>query len=222
MRLYPFGLFFGLAIISIGALAQISNPTSPFPQVSKLPSHALQVPFARQATNYSCGAAALMGVLSYWQVFDGPESSLYAALETTEAQGTEPQKIRDVAISFGLQAEMRENLEIKDLRNFLKSGHTVILSIQAWRSEESLGKPWKDIWEEGHYVVLVAMDKDHAYVMDPSVQTSYVYLPLTELLDRWHDYEDRHGPVWRYQRLGVIIRGKTPLQKFPSSLVRMG
>jgi uncharacterized protein len=214
MRLSPW-VFISVFTVCLSP-ASVSSVRAP-----KLPSQALPVPFARQGTPYSCGAAALLGVLSYWQVYDDSESGLYAALETTEADGTEPQKIRDVAVHFGLQAEMKENLELKDLRQYLSLGSTVILSIQAWRGDANSEKPWKEIWDEGHYVVLVGLDTQYAYVMDPSIQTSYVYLPLTELLERWHDYEDRHGTLWRYQRLGIMIHGKNPLRSFPSTLSKM-
>ena len=189
-----------------------------FPQ---LPRTHLPVPIIRQATHYSCGAASLLSVLYYWRAYDGEESNLYHALETTPEQGTEPPKIVEVAKSYGLEAEMKENLTLTDLRKALEQGKTAILSIQAWRSEENASKPWNEIWDDGHYVVLVAMDKTHVFVMDPSTASAYAYVSLDEFLERWHDFEDRHGTVWRYQHLAIFIHGKKPIQSYPSDLIRM-
>jgi hypothetical protein len=114
-------------------------------------------------------------------------------------------------------------MSLDDLRAALARGDTVILDLQAWHDplREVIEKGWKEIWDDGHYVVLIAMDERFAYFMDPSTETGYVYVPLDELMDRWHDYEDRHGFVQRYYRLGLTIRGKKGRPAYPGRLVRM-
>ncbi|MGK5085840.1 C39 family peptidase [Bdellovibrionota bacterium FG-1] len=149
------GILAVLCLITISTAFAAAKPL--------LPSDALRVPLVRQATDYSCGAAALASILYYWKVFDGNESSLYALLETTPNDGTEPAKLVEGARSFGLDARMQENLSIADLQSFLSKGFTVIVDLQAWDSDRSLsGKPWKDVWESGHYVVLVGLDQQFA------------------------------------------------------------
>ena len=190
-----------------------------------LPRKHLPVPIVMQSTDYSCGAAALLSVLSYWGAYEGSESSLYPLLHTTPEQGTEPAMLATVAKSLGLDASFKEGMTIDELRASLERGDTVILDIQAWHepSTKAGGEPpnWKELWNDGHYVVLIAMDKDTAYFMDPSAGINYGFIPIPELLDRWHDFEDRNGRVWRFYNLGVTIRGKTPIRKFPSGLVRI-
>lgn len=185
-----------------------------------LPKDHLAVPLAAQAASYSCGAASLLSVLWYWKAYDGSETGLYARLETTPKDGTEPAKIVEAARSLGLKADLREGLTIDDLRLGLKAGDTIILDIQAWRDAKST-MAWADTWEEGHYVVLIGMDKTNAYVMDPSAYGAYAYIPLEELEDRWHDYEDRHGAVRRYTRMGIDIRGKHHIESLPAPLIRV-
>ncbi len=206
----------------LGVLLGIQNS---FAQVGTqeplLPKNHLPVPITRQAREYSCGAAALLGVLNYWGVYSGPETKLYSLLKTTKKDGTEPQKLLSGAKHYGLKAEMKENLELSDLRLALLRGETVILALQAWRDESKPQKPWSETWEEGHYVVLIAMDETYIYTMDPSLPHGYVYLPQDEFLERWHDYEDRHGKLWRYSHLGVFIKGAKGLGAFPGPLVRM-
>ena len=179
----------------------------------------LPVPLISQSTSYSCGAAALMSVLLYFQVFDGPEAELHAPLAVTPEQGTHPDRIVKVAQRFGLQADKRDGLDLEDLRQELGSGALVILDIQAW--PDGSRRRWQDHWEDGHYVVLVGMDDRNVYVMDPSVRGRYGYIPQPELLQRWHDYEREAGRRRIYDRLGIVVRGAEPLEAYPGPPVRI-
>ena len=171
----------------------------------RLPAGALPVPLVRQSTGYACGAASLQAVLAYWGAFDGRESALYPILGTTEADGTPPEGLVKGAHHFGLEARMKEGCTLEDLRAALAAGETVILNLQAWREAPSKALPWKDVWEEGHYVVLVGMDERHLYAMDPSVTAGYAFLPLTEFVDRWHDYTRAGGTRREFRHLAIFI-----------------
>lgn len=188
---------------------------------SGLPPGALAVPLVRQATPYSCGAAATAAVLRYWKVFEGGESALYARLETTEKDGTDPRAMLRVAREFGLKAELAEGMGISDLRQRLGRGETVILDIQAWGEGDPTPGDYSDNWEDGHYVVLIGADEKNIYVMDPSISAAYGWFPLAELAARWHDYEDRNGTVWRNQGLGIAISGSQSLTAVPAPLERV-
>lgn len=186
-----------------------------------LPPGTLPVPLVRQAASYSCGAAATAAVLRYWNVFEGGESALYARLETTEKDGTDPRAMLRVVREFGLQAELGEGMDITELRRRLGRGETVILDIQAWAEDDPTPGDYSDNWEDGHYVVLVGLDEVNAYVMDPSVSAAYGWFPLAELPVRWHDYEDRGGVVWRNQGLGIAVSGGQSLTAVPAPLERV-
>ena len=69
-----------------------------------LPADYLQVPLTAQATNYSCGAAALLGILRYWKAYDEDETALYPLLQTTPEDGTHPARLVEGGRHFGLQA----------------------------------------------------------------------------------------------------------------------
>jgi predicted double-glycine peptidase len=184
-----------------------------------LPPKALKVPLVRQATTYSCGAAALLSVLFYWRVYDGNESSLYAELGTTPENGTPPESIARVATRFGLTSQVKTGMTLSDLRGALARGATVILDIQAWRDPGGGPPAWRDRWEDGHYVVLIGMDERRAYVMDPSTAGGYGWIPLAELEDRWHDYEDRGGRRVEWVRAGIVLQGTTPTLEPPLTRV---
>jgi predicted double-glycine peptidase len=189
----------------------ITSATAALRRKPRLPAKFLAIPYHRQETDYSCGAAAVLAVLRYWRAYDGSEGSLYERLQTTPKDGTHPKKMTEGLRSFGLKAELSQHLELEDLRAALKRGETAILDIQAWRTEAS-PRPWSKDWDDGHYVVLIAMDEQSAYVMDPSVDGgAYGWLPLAELLERWHDYEDRYGPREETFHLAILASGdKTP------------
>ena len=97
-------------------------------------------------------------------------------------------------------------------------GYTIIVDLQAWRDPKA-SPDWRTAWEDGHYVVLVGLDKHFVYAMDPSTLGAYTYLPLHELTERWHDYESRHGVRKEYHQLAIFIRGKAPNP--PGKLVRL-
>ena len=193
-------------------------PRAPGAPAPRLPANALPLPIVGQATDYSCGVASLLSALFYWQVYQGHETDLYALLETTPQQGTEPAKIVEGARSFGLKADLREGSTLADLRAALTRGETVIVDFQAWHEGE--GKPdWPNLWDDGHYAVVAGMDEHYIYLMDPSAGPGYAFVPLAEFEDRWHDFEDRHGPRQEHRRLAIFLKGKTPLASFPGPLV---
>lgn len=184
-----------------------------------MPPDSLPVPIVSQSTPYSCGAAVLLSALYYWQVYNDGETSLFAEAGVDPAHGTEPQGIVRGARKHGLTASFKENVSWKELQDALARRETVILDIQAGPNDVAASTvPWSLRWEDGHYVVLVGLDESYAYFMDPTVGTGYTFIPRTELDERWHDYEDRTGTVWRNRRLAIFIRGKTPLRDFPGPL----
>lgn len=206
-------------------LAALPAAAAPAP---RLPQNHLKVPLVPQATSYSCGAAAMLAVLLYWNLIDANESSLYEALGTSPEQGTHPARIRDHARKLGLKAEIRTGLSLEDLEKGLAAGHTLIVDFQAWADwDTALGNPdydyrWKERWEDGHYAVLVAMDRDFLWFMDPSSFGRYAYMPRQELLERWRDYEEEDGKRVEYQRMAIDIwGGKSTLKSVPAEPIRL-
>ena len=169
-----------------------------------LPANALAVPVVEQQTDYSCGPATLTAILRYWQRPVAREQELYASLHTSPKDGTEPFMLEAVARAHGLRAEYRIGATVDDLRAALAAGRTVIVDLQAWRDAPH---PWRDDWDDGHYIVLVAIDGDRLYAMDPSADRGYSWLTLGELEERWHDFEMRDGKRRNLQHMAVFISG---------------
>jgi predicted double-glycine peptidase len=178
------------------------------------------VPDVRQSTGYSCGPAALQAVLAYWGIAER-EDSLIARLHSTPQLGTHPDDIVRGARELGLRADLRENLALDDLEAALKKGVTVIVDLQAWRGHED--KPWTEIWDDGHYMVLIGMDAHNLYFEDPSLLGVRGYIPRQEFLDRWHDYEGNPPPdvkARKYVQTAIFIRGERPADRSRFELVK--
>jgi predicted double-glycine peptidase len=172
------------------------------------------VPLISQATPWTCGAAALMAALVYFEAFDEPESRLDTDLHATPEQGVHPERIAEVARAFGLHADVRTGLNLGEVESELDSGALVIVSLQAWPTRPTADPATG--WENGHYVVVVGLDEARVYAMDPSVRTGYAYLARDEFVRRWHDYDVRDGKREEFERLGIVLRGPRAMRSYPA------
>lgn len=177
-----------------------------------LPPNRIAVPAVKQETDFSCGAAAALSILRFWK-WDTyarvDESSLYAALETTDARGTEPEPIVSMLRGHAkLEADYRHgDVTLGQLLKAVDAREPPIVDLQAWRDDD---RPWKETWNAGHYVILVGYDAERLFVMDPSVLApgAYAYFLREELEERWHDlagHDDR-----RLERMTIFVRGPGP------------
>lgn len=169
-----------------------------------MPTH---VPMVRQAYDYSCGAAALASCLYYWKAWDGREPELYQLLDT-DIEGTSGASIMEVAGAFGLEVVYRNNLGIGELRSYLDLGYTAILNMQAWGTYGP-DTDFEEVWEDGHYVVLVNITNSDVIIMDPAVAGRYTILSIAEFERRWHDWSD-DGDSKEYHT-AILLKGERVL-----------
>jgi predicted double-glycine peptidase len=163
---------------------------------------------SRQITDYSCGASALRAVLSYWGK-EVDEAELMALLHTSSEVGTYPEDIAKGARSLGFDAEVVENLTLDRLERLTTEGYPVIALAQVWMSERDAGRPLEDIWDNGHYIVVLAVDQDHVYFQDPFIQMSKAFVPRKTFEAHWHQVMG--GDLERNPKLihvGIIVKGK--------------
>jgi len=164
----------------------------------------------RQSTEYSCGASALQAVLSYWGK-DLDEAELMKVLHTTPEDGTYPEDIIRVAHELGFETEIKENLTLNEVEKSTEQGNPVIVCGQAWRSREDSKKALTEDWEHGHYVVILAVDKDHVYFEDPYVRMGKGFMPRQIFEEHWHNIGGKTPTETSKQmHLGIFIRGEKP------------
>lgn len=181
--------------------------------IAPLPPNLVAVPVVKQVTDFSCGSAAALSVLRFWRAgaygaID--ETALHAALETTNAHGTEPEPIEQyLRRAAGLEAVYRNgDVTLAQLLAAVDAREPPIVDLQAWRDHQDV--PWRDTWDAGHYVVLVGYDAENLFVMDPSVLTpeAYAFFPRAELDERWHDLAGTDNA--RVERMVIFVRGEGP------------
>ena len=78
--------------------------------------------------------------------------------------------------------------------------------MQAWRDRDA---QWKDIWDAGHYVVMVGYDDERLFFMDPSTMTpgAYAYVERKEFDERWHDLTGDRDE--RIEHMTIFARAST-------------
>jgi hypothetical protein len=234
------------------ALGPIADAAKPAPRL-------LPVPLVRQATEYTCGAAAVTSVLAYWRKDSAlREGELQKLMHTSEATGTDPVNILKtlggigadggvppplaadgVLENDGTRTEVKEGVtilrfdamrgpplfdvelryraqpsaaaelarDLEPLRGAVARGDTVLLDVQAWR--EDAQAPWPTDWDDGHWVVLVGMDSDNVYLMDPYSFEGYAFVPIPEFGDRWHGQGTNKTP-WHHVAIFVHARAVAP------------
>jgi hypothetical protein len=87
----------------------------------------------------------------------------------------------------------------------LGEGYTCILSLQAWGNFDA-GTDFSEVWEDGHYVVLVNLINTDILLMDPSVAGRYALISNNDFEARWHDWSD-DGESKEYHS-AILLRGK--------------
>ena len=145
------------------------------------------MPDVRQSTDYTCSASALQAVLAYYGN-DVTEPQLASELGATPADGAPPDAIVRVALARGLPAAARDGATFASLADEIRARRPVIVDLQAWADPPRTD--WTNDWDDGHYVVLIAIEASTLVFEDPSLADKRATLDASELDARWHD-EDR-------------------------------
>jgi predicted double-glycine peptidase len=188
---------FGLKSAGVAQDAPSIQPLS-VSQASKL----IRLPLIRQATEYTCGTAAVLSVLAYFgdSYF---EDALAKQLATNSRTGTYYKRIIEFGRAHGYSVQADSAMTVDALKQFIDEGTPVICLIQAWAGKTvDYGSDVKD----GHYVVAVGYDSQNIYFMDPWSLGNLTYLSYGELLSRWHDVQKGT----RIEHLGIAIRKDKP------------
>jgi predicted double-glycine peptidase len=165
------------------------------------------VPDNRQATGFTCGAAAAQAVLGYYGI-DRTEDDLAEIMGTDEKDGTAPGNIVRVLLGAGLTVYAGK-MTIPLLKRFLDRHIPAILNIQAWTEDPiSLPVDYSDQWNDGHYLVATGYDDGNILFSDPALLGNLGYIPEDELDTRWHDVREVGGI--RTDHFGIAAFGKKP------------
>jgi predicted double-glycine peptidase len=174
-----------------------------------IPSGAIKVPVpgVEQPDPYSCGAAAVMSVCSFFGVGPKDIETFKKKLHTTEQEGTPYRKIIAYSRKLGLHVEWKAGMTLDELDEHLKRGRPVICSIQAYADPPvdpaEYEKP--DHNSDGHDVVAIGFDANNYYFMDPSLSDRRGCLSRCAFDKRWHDNEGTEKKPKVIRHLGIAI-----------------
>ena len=152
----------------------------------------ISLPKTTQEKDYTCGAAIVRSIFSYWGVMIETEDEYCLQLETDDKEGTNPQKIIEMAKRYGFKVKHSEMFNMRQLKYYLSRGKTFICMIQAWGS--------------GHYIAPIGYDKDNFYFADPYLYHGRGYLSYKEFDRRWKiNGYDHYGIIlWKNKRSDFI------------------
>jgi len=161
----------------------------------------IELPNTVQATDHTCGAAALLSICSYYGVGPSTEGAVVADMGFGE-DGSDPAHVVRAVQRYGLHYREYRPMTNRQLARCLDRGRPVLLMLQAWPETAPL-TGFRDVWNTGHWVVAIGYDARGVYFEDPSLDDARGFLTHEALDERWHDIEgvdERH-----VQRYGVEI-----------------
>ncbi len=167
----------------------------------------LTYPETRQFYAFDCGANALMSMLVYAGV-EEREERIAKLAGTTEKEGTSTEGILFCFGYFGLEVSAGEGMTIADIREAIDQGHPVLLTLQAYRDADNM-TPYKDDWDDGHYVVAIGYEGDGTapdgkIILEDPASFHRTFLTDGELDVRWHDSDGAANPP-RLEHWGCIL-----------------
>lgn len=148
------------------------------------------MPLVRQSTEFSCGAAALLSVLEYYGIDEYNESEVMKEIGTT-TEGSEIENMAALAERHGLKTEVLTDVTLPFLKRHVDRGQGVIVDAQAWPDDSVPHTPYPENWNDGHYLVVIGLDSEKVYFMDPSLLGGRGFIPVPEFLDRWHEVSSK-------------------------------
>ena len=160
----------------------------------------IDYPETRQVFSFDCGANALVSVL----VFAGLEEreDRIAVLAGTTKAGTSTEGILRVLRYYGLPFRVHQRMRADDLRRAIDGGHPTLVTLQAYRESN---RPYRGLWDDGHWVVAIGYDRHRIYYEDPSA-FHRTWLADEELRQRWHDLD--RGKRIRQWGCTVLVKGQ--------------
>jgi predicted double-glycine peptidase len=193
------------SIFAKGASVNDSEP--------KLPANLIKIPMTRQATDYTCGVAALQSVLMYFGD-EFMESELAKALKSNTKIGTAYEEMVRFSESKGYNVQVFKNMKIEDLKTWIDAGKPVIVLLQAWAERKI---DYATAWDDGHYAVAVGYDDNNIYFMDPSTLGNYTFVPTKEFLVRWHDTDSKV----KLHHFGMVVQKKAKRSYYSEAIKKM-
>lgn len=130
-----------------------------------------------------CGPASLKMVLDYYGIKKS-ESDLARLCRAYKTNGVEAEDIERAAEGLGLKAVIKNKANFSDIQKYLDKGVPVIVD---WFTGGRNDYPDSEV-ADGHYSVVVGLDKKHIYLQDPEIGRIRK-IERNDFLKVWFDFK---------------------------------
>ncbi|HOF50408.1 MAG TPA: C39 family peptidase [Candidatus Colwellbacteria bacterium] len=143
-------------------------------------------PFQESLNGGYCGPASLKMVLDYYGIKKS-ESDLARLCRAYKTNGVEAEDIKRAAEGLGLKVVIKNKANFSDIRKYLDKGIPVIVD---WFTRGRNDYPDSEV-ADGHYSVVVGLDKKHIYLQDPEIG-KIRKIKRDDFLKVWFDFKGEY------------------------------
>jgi predicted double-glycine peptidase len=133
-----------------------------------------------------CGPASLKMIFDYYGVRVS-ETELARICLTDKKNGVSDKDIKRVAEEFGLKVVIKNNSSFADIKKWLAKDAPVIVN---WFTKGRRDYPESAV-ADGHYSVVVGLDKSYIYLQDPEIGRLRK-LKRLDFLRVWFDFKGKY------------------------------
>lgn len=153
-------------------------------------------PFQETLHAGMCGPASLKMVLAYYGV-EKTEAEVAKECGCDPDLGTDDISIKKAAESYGFKVEIQNEASFEDIQYWLDKKVPVIVD---WFTRGRADYGDSEV-PDGHYSVVVGLDKDNIYLQDPEIGKMRT-LDCNDFMRVWFDFKNDHITSWK----DMIIR----------------
>jgi len=137
--------------------------------------------------------AACQSLLRYFGIeYEKREDNLAKDLNAGPDHGTKYKDIARVLKESGMTVDYHTGWTIEEVKKEIDAGNPVLVCYQAWVEWDNLKEiDWANRWDDGHYSLIVGYSAENFFFMDPSTLGSYAYIPISDFVVRWHDFDGK-------------------------------
>mgnify|MGYP001562672639 CR=1 FL=1 len=147
-----------------------------------------------------CGPATMKMLLDYFGVKKS-EKELARLMKHSPKRGTDEKDARRVAKKFGFKILIKNNSSFAEIKKWLDRGVPVIVD---WFARGRNDYPYLTV-AEGHYAIVVGLDKEYIYLQDPEIGALCKY-KKEDFLKVWFDFHGEYiSPKKLYTRQIIVL-----------------
>lgn len=138
----------------------------------------MKIPYHRQSTGYNCAPASLQMLLEFFGVYKS-QKELAKKLKTTAKDGTGHERIIDFVAKHGFFCYASDNSTLEEIKGFIKRGYPVLVNFIEPSDEE------------GHYALIVGINKNEIILNDPWNGRGFK-ISKADFKKRWRDSKNKY------------------------------